>query len=68
MHDDHIYINGKPATDAQLRKLTGFDKDKDTQHQSSVKSWGGFLATLNDADLQLEGQRVSYRHVDGGGE
>ena len=64
MHDDHIYINGKPATDAQLRKLTGLDKDKNAK----PKSWGGYLATLNDADLQLEGQRIRYRHVDGGGE
>ena len=26
MNDDTIYINGKPATDAQLRKLVGLDK------------------------------------------
>ena len=67
MQDDTIYINGKPATDAQVRKLTGLDKDKDAQ-PSSPKSWGGYIATLNDADLQLEGQRIRYRHVDGGGE
>ena len=67
MNDDTILINGKPATDAQLRKLTGLDKDKDAK-PSSPKSWGGFLATLNDADLQLEGQRVRYRHIDGEGE
>jgi len=67
MQDDTIYINGKPATDAQLRKLTGLDKDKDAQ-PSSPKSWGGYIATLNDADLQLEGERIRYRHVDGGGE
>ena len=67
MNDDTIYINGKPATDAQLRKLTGLDKDKDAQ-PSSPKSWGGYIATLNDADLQLEGERIRYRHVDGGGE
>ena len=29
MQDDQIHINGKPATDAQLRKLTGLDKDTD---------------------------------------
>ena len=58
MHDDHIYINGKPATDAQLRKLTGLDKDKDAK-PSSPKSWGGFLATLNDADVYLQGARVN---------
>ena len=67
MQDDTIYINGKPATDAQVRKLTGLDKDKDAQ-PSSPKSWGGYIATLNDADLQLEGERIRYRHVDGGGE
>ena len=67
MQDDTIYINGKPATDAQLRKLTGLDKNKDAK-PSSPKSWGGYIATLNDADLQLEGQRIRYRHVDGGGE
>ena len=65
MQDDTIYINGKPATDAQLRKLTGLDNDRPA---SSPKSWGGYIATLNDADLQLEGQRIRYRHVDGGGE
>ena len=26
MNDDTILINGKPATDAQLRKLVGLDK------------------------------------------
>ena len=67
MQDDTIYINGKPATDAQVRKLTGLDKDKDAK-PSSPKSWGGYLATLNDADLQLEGERIRYRHVAGGGE
>ena len=67
MQDDTIYINGKPATDAQVRKLTGLDKNKDAK-PSSPKSWGGYLATLNDADLQLEGERIRYRHVDGGGE
>ena len=67
MNDDTVHITGKPATDAQLRKLTGLDKDKAAK-PSSPKSWGGYLATLNDADLQLEGQRIRYRHVDGGGE
>ena len=63
MQDDTIYINGKPVQFGPPA-LTGIDKDKDAQ----PKSWGGFLATLNDADLQLEGQRIRYRHVDGGGE
>ena len=64
MHDDTIYINGKPVQFGPA-PLTGNDKDA---KPSSPKSWGGFLATLNDADLQLEGQRVRYLHVDGGGE
>ena len=37
MNDDTILINGKPATDAQLRKLTGLDKDTDlTQRVAEV--------------------------------
>ena len=63
MHDDTIYINGKPVQFGPPA-LTGLDKDKNAK----PKSWGGYLATLNDADIQLEGQRIRYRHVDGGGE
>ena len=37
MNDDTILINGKPATDAQLRKLTGLDKETDlTQRVAEV--------------------------------
>ena len=37
MNDDTIHINGKPATDAQLRKLTGLDKETDlTQRVAEV--------------------------------
>jgi hypothetical protein len=37
MNDDTVHINGKPATDAQLRKLTGLDKETDlTQRVAEV--------------------------------
>jgi len=37
MNDDTVHINGKPATDAQLRKLTGLDKESDlTQRMTEV--------------------------------
>ena len=29
MNDDTVHINGKPATDAQLRKLVGLDSVED---------------------------------------
>ena len=33
MQDDQIHINGKPATDAQLRKLTGLEGMEDALWQ-----------------------------------
>ena len=33
MNDDTIHINGKPATDAQLRKLTGLEGMEDALWQ-----------------------------------
>ena len=33
MNDDTVHINGKPATDAQLRKLTGLEGMEDALWQ-----------------------------------
>jgi hypothetical protein len=52
MHDDTIYINGKPVQFGPPA-LTGLDKDKNAK----PKSWGGYLAAM-DADVYLEGTRV----------
>tara|TARA_R110000751_G_scaffold193209_1_gene298734 strand:- start:929 stop:1108 length:180 start_codon:yes stop_codon:yes gene_type:complete len=51
MHDDTIYINGKPVRYGPP-ELTGIDKD------AQPKSWGGHLAAMKDADVYLEGTRV----------
>tara|TARA_B100000953_G_C17793840_1_gene349755 strand:- start:258 stop:437 length:180 start_codon:yes stop_codon:yes gene_type:complete len=51
MHDDTIYINGKPVSYGPA-PLTGIDKD------AKPKSWGGHLAAMKDADVYLEGTRV----------
>ena len=42
MNDDTVHINGKPATDAQLRKLTGLDSqsplisDEEVERQAQI--------------------------------
>ena len=51
MHDDTIYINGKPVQFGPA-PMTGNDKD------AKPKSWGGYLAAMKDADVYLEGTRV----------